>query len=227
MSIRRIIASLTTIAGVLSCAAPALAQAGQRGFSVVLVLGDTQAAPAADNASPPPAVRKALTDVKDFLPYKGYRVLETGWIAGSKGGTGRLHGLDDQEYDIEIIADKIMQSPVSPKPDTLNVVFKIQEVGAPTMPGEEFGRLAMAADMEKQRAIVQRQINEDGGARVQDLRAKLAQLDKNIRLAHARKLIDSRFEMSIGETVVVGTSKLGGGEKGLVVLLTAVPSGAR
>ena len=47
MSIRRIIATLTTIAGVLACAVPVLAQAGQRGFSVVLVLGDTQAAPAA------------------------------------------------------------------------------------------------------------------------------------------------------------------------------------
>jgi hypothetical protein len=115
MSIRRIIATLTTIAGVLTCVALAHAQTGQRGFSVVLVLGDTQGAPAADNASPPPAVRKALADVKDFLPYKGYRVLETGWVAGSKGGTSRVHGLDDQEYDIEIIADKMMPSPISPK----------------------------------------------------------------------------------------------------------------
>ena len=109
----------------------------------------------------------------------------------------------------------------------LNVVFELQEVGAPTMPGEEFGRLVMVADMEKQRAILQRQINEDGGSRVQDLKAKVAELDKNIRLARARKLIDSRFEVAIGETVVVGTSKLGGGDKGLVVLLTAVPSGAK
>jgi hypothetical protein len=109
----------------------------------------------------------------------------------------------------------------------LNVIFKLQEVGAPTMPGEEFGRMAMAADMEKQRSIVQRQIGEASGSMVQDLKAKAAQLDKQIRMARARKLIDSRFEMAIGETVVVGTSKLGGGEKGLVVLLTAVPAGAK
>ena len=43
----------------------------------------------------------------------------------------------------------------------------------------------------------------------------------------ARKLIDSKFEMAVGETVVVGTSRLGGGDKGLVVLLTAVPASTK
>jgi hypothetical protein len=43
-------------------------------------------------------------------------------------------------------------------------------------------------------------------------------------MARARKLIDSKFEMAIGETVVVGTSKIGG-DKGLVVLLTSVAGG--
>ena len=38
-----------------------------------------------------------------------------------------------------------------------------------------------------------------------------------------RKLIDTQFDMAIGETVVVGTSRIGG-DKGLVVLLTAVPA---
>jgi hypothetical protein len=37
-----------------------------QGFSVVLVLGELQGTGAADNV--PPAARKALTDMKDFLP---------------------------------------------------------------------------------------------------------------------------------------------------------------
>jgi hypothetical protein len=51
-------------------------------------------------------------------------------------------------------------------------------------------------------------------------------LHKQIRLARAHKLIDTQFEMAAGETVVVGTSKIGG-DKGLVVLLTAVPAGGK
>jgi hypothetical protein len=35
-----------------------------------------------------------------------------------------------------------------------------------------------------------------------------------------REVIDSTFSMNVGETVVVGTSKLNGGEEALVVLLT-------
>jgi hypothetical protein len=46
-------------------------------------------------------------------------------------------------------------------------------------------------------------------------------------MARAKKLIDSQFEMEIGETVVVGTSRIGGGDKGLVVLLTSVAAGGK
>jgi hypothetical protein len=86
--------------------------------------------------------------------------------------------------------------------------------------------MIQVADMEKQRASIQRQIIEGApGTTVPELMARKAQLEKQIRLAKARKLIDSRFEMAIGETVVVGTAKIGGGEKGLAVLLTSVAGG--
>ena len=58
-----------------------------QGFSMVLVLGDMQAGPAAEGLSP--AARKALADMKDFLPYKSYRLLDTVWILSggiSSGG---------------------------------------------------------------------------------------------------------------------------------------------
>jgi hypothetical protein len=199
----------------------ARAQTAQRGFSVVVLLGDTQGTPGPDNLPPAAALRKALSDVKDFLPYKSYRVLDTQWL---RSGSTRMRGVDDQEYDVELNADAIMQTPAHPKPDTLMVIFRLQEVGAAATSGEEFSRSVAAAEMEKQRADLQRQINGEGnaGARLPELTARKAQLEKQIRLARARKLIDSRFEMQVGETVVVGTSKLGGGDKGLVVLLTSV-----
>jgi hypothetical protein len=41
----------------------------------------------------------------------------------------------------------------------------------------------------------------------------------------SRAVIDTTFEMDIGETVVVGTSRVRGGDKALIALLTAVPKG--
>ena len=41
-----------------------------------------------------------------------------------------------------------------------------------------------------------------------------------------RRIIDTTFSMDVGETVVVGTSRLGGGDKAIIALLTAVARGA-
>ena len=38
-------------------------------------------------------------------------------------------------------------------------------------------------------------------------------------------VIETSFAMDIGETVVVGTSRMRGGDKALIALLTAVPKG--
>ena len=131
MRTSRIISTVVGLALALAWATGAQAQPRQRGFSVVLLLGDTKAGPPAENV--PPAVQKALADVKDFLPYKSYKVLETQWVAGSKGATTRLHGLDDQDYDVDITADEELGGPHQ---GMLNVIFKLQEVGAA---GPNFG----------------------------------------------------------------------------------------
>jgi hypothetical protein len=69
-----------------------------QGFSLLLLLGETQGGAQPDNISAP--ARKALADIKDFLPYKAYRVLDTQWVAGSDNGSssGSLRGLDDLNY---------------------------------------------------------------------------------------------------------------------------------
>jgi hypothetical protein len=63
-----------------------------RGFVVTLVLGDTQAGASGTFT---PAATKALTDLKDFLPYKAYRPLDTAWIIGLPGPHLQLNGVED------------------------------------------------------------------------------------------------------------------------------------
>ena len=210
---------MLAVVATLAFASTALAQSPQRGFSVVLLLGETQAASSGDSLPPAPALRKALADVKDFLPYKSYRVLDSQWL---RGGSTRMKGLDDQEYDVDLVVDTIPMVPLCTKDCVLNVLFHLQEVGAAANSSEEFGRSMQVAELEKQRASLQAKMPAAQGAMIQEMKARLDQVEKQIRLARARKLIDSRFQMALGETVVVGTSKIGGGDKGLVVLLTSV-----
>jgi septal ring factor EnvC (AmiA/AmiB activator) len=84
-----------------------------------------------------------------------------------------------------------------------------------------------AAELEKQLASLRAQLSTAQGAMVQEQKARIDRVEKQMKLARSRKLIESKFEMAIGETVVVGTSKIGGGDKGLVVLLTSVAAGGK
>lgn len=67
-------------------------------FSVALLLGEVNGEGAPDNL--PPGAAKALADVREFLPYKHYRLLDTQWIRCCAGSsvTGRLRALDEQQY---------------------------------------------------------------------------------------------------------------------------------
>ena len=126
------------------------------------------------------------------------------------------------------MADELFPNPLKPWEGMLNVIFELQEPGAPASSSEEFARSMAVNGMEQQRADTQARLNRvSANDEKKQLREEIARLDKSIRMARARRLIDSRFEVGIGETVVVGTSKLGGGDKGLVVLLTAVPAGGK
>src|SRR5438132_981342 len=84
---------------------PLVVAAALQGFSVVLLLGDMQGGTTADNV--PPAARKALADMKDFLPYKSYRLLDAAWIIGSNGthATTRLRGSESHDYELNLAAE--------------------------------------------------------------------------------------------------------------------------
>jgi FtsZ-binding cell division protein ZapB len=212
-----------------------------QGFSVVLVLGEMQGSGtgAADNV--PPAARKALVDMKDFLPYKSYRLLDSQWTlcCGHSMIATRLRGPEQQDYDLEL----------DPGPSETsgkwNVRFSLREAASSPVTatnGVTGDRVATVAARRAELEAKIKQLKErynDNHPEVRMLREQLAALDREqdqMRLEESarryriaavagkrRALIDTSFTMDIGETVVVGTSRLQG-DKALIALLTAVTS---
>jgi hypothetical protein len=216
-----------------------------QGFSVVLVLGDLQNGSIQDTV--PAAARKALTDMKDFLPYKGYRLLDVQWTlccgrGSSSPAISRLRGADGHDYELSLATDLDSRN-------RLGVRFVLREpVTAATVEGtpsesitqlqREQGRLeqelttARRAAQSKFEVGVGGPVNEDPNirnmeSRLSEMKIRLAEA-RDRRVAQSRKasssraVIDTSFTMDIGETVVVGTSRLAGGDKALIALLTAV-----
>ena len=213
-----------------------------QGFSVVLVLGEMQGTGTAESV--PPAARKALVDMKDFLPYKSYRLLDSQWTlcCGRSVNATRLRGLEDQDYDLEL------DPGASETSGKWNVRFTLREAlagpgrgnavsGGNTITSDRAATLAtQRAELEAKLKSLKDRYN-DNHPEVQQLRSQIAALDretsmvrseesmKRLRLSGGpgrhRTLIDTNFTMDIGETVVVGTSRLQG-DKALIALLTAV-----
>ncbi len=90
-----------------------------QGFSVVLVMGDLQGTSATDDV--PVAARKALTDMREFLPYKSYRLFDAGWLmccgddtrptsaerrVWSEPSNLALRGPDEQEYEVKLYTSR-------------------------------------------------------------------------------------------------------------------------
>ena len=178
-----------------------------KGFSVVLVEGDIRGA--AQNDSVPAAAAKALADLKDFLPYKSYRLIDTQWTLGSNRVSSRLRGPDGQEYDLTL--------------NTGGAAFLLAPAGRsnPSNPSTFSGGSLVIANFVLAHAGA---VPDRTAALVS--KGLLAPTHADARAARARavqdgSLIDTSFRMDIGETVVVGTSRLQG-EKALIVLLTAV-----
>jgi hypothetical protein len=222
-------------------------RARPQGFSVVLVLGDLRAVAGEEDV--PPAARKALTDMKDFLPYRSYRLLDAAWILCCSTGRAvtRLRGPDEREYEIEIESGSVDQSRAS-------VRFQLRDVSSEegmkpkTAASSKSGSIT---DLEKRVEAARLQLEEARktssprhpeverlSAELQAASQRLAQAkeaerhadgDRKPREALAqskfadRSIMNTSFTMDLGETVVVGTSRLSGNSKALIALLTAVP----
>jgi len=245
-----------------------------QGFSVVLVLGDIQGTATPDDV--PPAARKALVDMRDFLPFKSYRLLDASWVMccgqqrmGSDDArpSGQnsfgspqmlsqvLRGPEEQEYELKLMTSRTENSRVF-------VRFSLFGAGAPPEAMVE-STAAMSrttsrkiADLRDQATLLEKQIQDvkrrvdvgtSPGTEIPKLEVDLRRVNREIedltvRLeeragragAGARgsaattpqarsSIIDTSFTMDVGETVVVGTSRLKGGTKAIIALLTAVP----
>jgi hypothetical protein len=215
-----------------------------QGFSVVLVQGDLQAVSGTDDV--PPAARKALADMRDFLPYKSYKLLDAAWVLCCSGhGYPRslgdvvtlLKGPEEREYELTLSASA-MDSP------RVSVRFLLRDV-TPLPPGAKPAKeddvavqeaKAKIAELEAQRANLRQKYNADhptvrrADNELATVRRRLEALERGERTPDGprarmagRGVIDTNFSMDVGETVVVGTSRLRSGSRALIALLTAVP----
>jgi hypothetical protein len=229
---------------------------GIHGFSIVLVVGDMQGTASA-NDTVPGAAKKALADMRDFLPYKTYRLLDAEWMlccGGSFGAvSGRVRGPEEQDYSYSLTTNGVSDSKIT-------VHFSMKEAPAAAVavagPGAtpfaaslsdtaraEYSRQLYEATKERDEAERQVQIlrgkvqvgtapKEDYQAagqrygrateRTQELRKMLdgVRSERSRESIGTRSIMDSTFSIAVGETVVIGTSRLKG-EKALIALLTA------
>lgn len=68
-----------------------------RGFTVTLALGEIEGGRSGGSLTP--AASKALAELKDFLPYKSYQVLDTVWQLGLNGPHQFLQGQDGKKHE--------------------------------------------------------------------------------------------------------------------------------
>ncbi|MEO8481477.1 MAG: hypothetical protein ABI634_04655 [Acidobacteriota bacterium] len=211
------------------------------GFSLTLVQGDMKGPQTSDGV--PQAAAKALADLKDFLPYKGYTLLDTAWVVGTGAMKTQLRRSETVTYDVEMALRQIVRS--SP---LFVSGFRVHESGAPSTGGRERGELELQAKamqaavdtLRSQVAALKAKMPSAQNGKPQDtdtfLRERIDQSETRLAdfeaellatkqaassLAAKDSLIDTSFQMNVGETVVVGTSRLQG-DKALIVLVTAV-----
>lgn len=233
---------------------------GIHGFSVVLVVGDMQGT-ATTNDTVPGAAKKALADMRDFLPYKNYRLLDAEWVLCCGGNSfagvsGRVRGPEEQDYSYSVNTAGVSDSKIT-------VHFSMREVPAPVAAGSagaasmsdtaraEYSRQLYEATKERDDAMRQAQTlkprvdvgtapkedllaaqmrAERASERSQEVRRMLEQVRSELTANHPdqrrlagsmpRSIMDSTFSIAVGETVVIGTSRLKG-DKALIALLTA------
>jgi len=145
-----------------------------RSFHIVVLAASRTGTSSADI---PEAVRAALDDVSEFLPYTSYSTLGSGWLRTSQYGETTLPG-----GPMEFIAELNFRASTDPSAPVLVEHFSISR------------RVPIDVPVD---GVVTRQYQN-------------------------RRMLQTTFTISPGETVVVGTSKLNGDDGAVVVLLTAV-----
>jgi hypothetical protein len=231
------------------------ASIGIHGFSVVLIVGSLHsggATPATTAATEnvPETAKKALSDMKDFLPFKRYQLLDAAWMlccAASSGVSGTVRGPDYRDYTYAV-------DPLGTADSKLNLRFSMRESSS-----EWYSRAASGgktttygrADHARELAEAARE-RDDADAELKALKQKYtdsspqveaatvrsrraavrleelqrSQTGTRMSTAPARNIMDSTFSIAAGETVVVGTSRLNGDQALIAILTAAAKPGA-
>lgn len=236
-----------------------------QGFNIVLLVGESQSSgPSIEDV--PAAARKALADMKEFLPFKSYRVLDSQWSLccsnpSGSGISGRLQGVTAaySGNEMRLLARPYTFRLSARADDRLHISFSLlpeQTSGRVEQPSTNSVRSIelekRVMDLRKEQDTLddeiqrlQRSLREKGlnprqpeiqtlEAQKVRVRQRLAETMNQIAAERAhtdvdrsnRALIDNSFTMDVGETVVVGTSRLGG-DKALIAIVTAARKSGR
>lgn len=215
-----------------------------QGFSVVLLLGDMQPGDSQDTV--PVAARKALNDMKDFLPYKSYRLLDTQWVlccSGSASAFTRLRGLEEQEFELEVRGSPDLQG-------NIHVRFVLREPGpsikidtdrGAAQPkdtkgdgdGEHLSRERELFQLERERVDLTTQLEtlrskvEVGMANPEDVKRMAAQLTMvTRRVNELKQSIQAGTPKVVGRAVIDSSFRMEEGET-VVVGSSGVKGGKR
>jgi hypothetical protein len=151
-------------------------------FQILLLAASTKGGSTGPEV--PANAQKALSDLKGFLPFKSYELLDTAWVRATQddGIQARLVGRQGASHSVQL-------------------------------------RFRNAGTQEDRSLFV------DGFAlRAEPFSPPVAAGEEKQPARPARSLIETSFGLKEGETIVVGTSKIDGGDEALVLLLTAVPA---
>ena len=132
----------------------------------------------------PANTRQAVEDVRQFLPFKSYRLLDTALVRTDRVARTTLTGPNDREFRATFTLDG-RHEPGQLMVRTFELVEKIEVPLAALLAGGD------------------------------DAPAPASPASKTV--------LSSSFAAEIGQTVVVGTSRLNGGDEALMVLFTALP----
>jgi hypothetical protein len=146
-------------------------------FQIVLVRGAVGGAE--ETVGVPKSAEKAIRDLRDFLPFRSYKMLDSGLlrIQESDSGKIRVDGIPPQQYDVLVAARPGANGKIS--------IWAFTVTAART--------------------------------------PRATPLPAGVAPEAERPIIDTSFAIDVGETVVVGSSKLGG-DQALIVLFTALPN---
>jgi len=154
-------------------------------FQLVLLTADFDGSSVFEHV--PANARKALEDLRNFLPYKSYRLLDMAWMRSSAFAEAQLSGPSGVALTAGLRFETSSRDP--DRIDIEHFVLRPQHPHADLLKSTSKEEAATAEALARS----------------------------------SRPILESSFDMKAGETVVVGTAKLDGPSRALVVILSALP----